>query len=66
MSFKPKTIRRSPADLRKYMRAYNDMAKGLRALRNLIEDEAKLAKERKRKVKKFKQEIEEAEELFKD
>lgn len=66
MSFKPKTIRRSPAQLRNYMRSYNEIASGLRKLRKLIEMEVKLAKERKRSIKKVREEQEEAEELFKE
>ena len=64
MSYKPKTIRRSPAQIRNYMRCYNDLAKGLRALRKLIDQEVKLVKERQSKVKSTKAQIEEAEELF--
>jgi len=46
------------------MRCYNDLAKGLRALRKLIDQEVKLVKERQSKVKSTKAQIEEAEELF--
>lgn len=66
MSFKPKTIRRSPLYLRNSMRAYNEVASGLRKWRKLIEEELKLARERKASVRKVKTEIEEAEELFKE
>ena len=64
MAFKPKTIRRSPAELRKHMRAYNEMAKGLRAYRVLIEAELKLNKTRKSAISKIKMETEDAESLF--
>lgn len=66
MSFKPKTIRRSPLYLRNSMRAYNEVASGLRKWRKIIEDEVSLARERKASVKKVKSEAEEAEELFKE
>lgn len=65
MSFKPITIRRARADIRPFMRSYNDLAKGLRSLRKLIEAELKLQQQRKLKVKELKAEEDEAEDLFK-
>jgi ribosomal protein L10 len=46
------------------MRSYNDLAKGLRALRKLIEAEVKLSVSRRKLIKRVKSEADEAEDLF--
>lgn len=61
MSYRLKTIRRSQAQIRKYMRAYNDLDKALWGLRKLIDDEVKLYESRKKSKKSLKEEAEEAE-----